>query len=186
MAKVAKSPGVDKSDNNKNPSFHNSVGYAFVYGQFFGLLPFDGVLAKDENQVEFRWKSLKTIYSLIFLFCGTAESAMGIRRLLRLGFKLNFAEGLLFFILSMVRSFILFHLARNWKTIIKRWRTCEDVFLRDPYRVKGWSLRRKITTIFFIMAALSMSKVLFSHIYRYRIKSIHNFQPNTFSSWQLL
>lgn len=166
MAKVAKSAGIENPENTKNPSFHNSVGYAFLYGQFFGLLPFDGVLAKDENQVEFRWKSLKTIYSLVFLFCGSAESAMGIRRLLRLGFKLNFAEGLLFFVLSMVRSFILFRLARNWKTIIKRWRTCEDVFLRDPYRVKGWSLRKKITIIFFIMAALSFSKVLFLPIYR--------------------
>lgn len=82
MAKVTKSSGVEKPEECKNPSFHNSVGYAFVYGQFFGLLPFDGVLAKDENQVEFRWKSLKTIYSVLFLFCGTAESAMGVRRLL--------------------------------------------------------------------------------------------------------
>lgn len=149
-----------KKDDNENPSFHQSVGWALAYGQFFGMLPADGVLAADEEQVEFRWKSIKTIYSMIFLFCGTVESCLGTRRLLRLGFKLNFAEGLLFFISAMVRAVILFRLARKWKGFIKYWRECEDVFLRAPYRVKGWSLRRKINIIFFLLAALSMSNLI--------------------------
>lgn len=147
-----------KKDKYINPSFHQSIGYALAYGQIFGLLPADGILATDESQVEFRWKSIKTIYSTLYLLCGTLESCLGIRRLLRLGFKINFAEGLLFFISAMVRAFILFRLARHWKKIIKRWRDCEDVFLRAPYHVKGWSLRRRIIVMFFILAALSMCK----------------------------
>lgn len=145
-----------------NPSFHQSIGPVLAYGQFFGMLPVDGVLAKDETQLEFRWKSLKTIYSVIFLLLGTIESCLGTRRLLRLGFKLNFAEGLLFFVSAMVRAFIIFFLARRWKCIIKRWRETEEVFLRPPYKVRGWSLSARIRTIFFVLAFLSLRRSKFT------------------------
>lgn len=147
-----------KENYDDNPSFHRSVGYALAYGQLFGLLPVDGVLASDEKAIKFRWRSVKTIYSMIFIFCGTIESLLGTRRLLRLGFKINFAEGLLFFIAAIMRALILFRLARNWNGFMARWRECEDVFLRPPYRVPGWSLRRQITTLFFILAFLSICK----------------------------
>lgn len=181
----------DVEEEDQNPSFHQSVGPALAYGQFFGLLPVDGVLEKDENRVEFRWRSIKTIYSMIFLFCGTVESCLGTRRLLRLGFKINFAEGLLFFITAMVRAFIVFRLARHWKEIIKRWRHCEDVFLKPPYRVRGWSLSLRIRVIFILLAALSAGKweKFFDENREMPQKAIFNvktfwFQPSTFSSWQ--
>lgn len=151
--------------NAENPSFHQSVGPILTYGQCFGLLPADGVLAKDESQVTFSWKSIKTIYSMFFLFCGTVESCMGTRRLLRLGFKVNFAEGLLFFIMAVVRAFIFFNLARQWKVIIGRWRMAEDVFLRAPYRVKGWSLSTKMRVVFSVLAVISFGKSLKSFLY---------------------
>lgn len=150
---------VNKSKTT-NPSFHQSIGPLLAYGQFFGMLPVDGVLAKDESQVEFRWKSVKTIYSMVFLLLGTIESCLGSRRLLRLGFKINFAEGLLFFISAMVRAYIIFFLARKWKVVIKRWRETEDVFLRHPYRVKGWSLSARVRVIFAVLAALSLGERL--------------------------
>lgn len=146
----------EKKSETENPSFHQSVGPMLVYGQLFGMLPVDGVLSKDESQVSFRWKSIKTIYSMMFLFCGTVESCLGIRRLLRLGFKVNFAEGLLFFIMAVVRAFIFFNLARHWKEFIGRWRMNEDVFLRTPYRVKGWSLGMQLRVIFCFLAFLSI------------------------------
>lgn len=144
----------------ENLSFHRSIGPVLVYGQFFGMLPVDGVLAKDETSLEFRWKSAKTIYSMMFLFFTSIESCLGIRRLLRLGFNLNFAEGLLFFFMAMVRAFIIFHLARSWKEIIGKWRKCEDAFLHPPYHVKGWSLSLKIRLIFCILAFLGFGEQL--------------------------
>lgn len=145
-------------EEQKSPSFHVSVGPMLTYGQCFGLLPADGVLAKDENQVEFRWKSFKTIYSIVFLVLGTLESCLGTRRLLRLGFNIGFAEGLLFFITAMVRAWMFFALARSWKSIIKNWRDAEEPFLKPPYRVKGWSLRRKLGVVFVLGASSSLSK----------------------------
>lgn len=150
-----------KDDDKENPSFHQSVGPALAYGQFFGILPVDGVLAKDETQLAFRWRSIKTVYSMIFLFCGTVESCLGTRRLLRLGFNIQFAEGLLFFIAAMVRSYMFFHLASHWRDIIAYWRKCEDVFLRPPYVIRGWSLRRKIQVAFVVLTVLAHGEANF-------------------------
>lgn len=142
----------------RNPSFHNSVGPALMFGQFFGAIPVCGVLAKDEESVKFKWLSVRTIYSMLFLLCGTIESSLGTRRFLRLGFNVHFAEGLMFFITAMIRAFMFFQLAREWSTIIKYWRKCEEPFLSEPYTVKGWSLRKKIRVVFFFLVSLSISK----------------------------
>jgi gustatory receptor len=122
------------------------------------MIPVDGVLAGDENQLEFRWKSLKTIYSMVFLFCGTVESCLGTRRLLRLGFNIRYVDGLLFFILAVIRTFIFFRLARNWKDIMRIWSKTENVFLREPYRVKGMSLKFKLRAVFTVLAVLALGK----------------------------
>jgi Trehalose receptor len=156
---ISKKP-VKPSHRNarQNLSFHQAVGPALAYGQLFGMLPVDGVLVKDESQIEFRWSSAKTIYSMIFLFCGTVESCMGARRVLRLGFKINFAEDVLLFISAMIRSFIMFGLARNWKKIIFFWRKCEEVFLHPPYTVRGWPLARKLRVACAVTSILTLGK----------------------------
>ena len=95
---------------------------------------------------------------MIFLFCGTVESLLGTRRLLRLGFNIQYVDELMFFILAMIRSFIFFRIARNWKEIVEMWRKCENVFLQEPYRVKGLRLKVKIRVSFAIMAAFALSE----------------------------
>lgn len=166
-----------KNDVKKSLSFLQAVGPCLTYGQvemsensivaklindfqLYGMIPVDGVLSGDENQLEFRWKSLKTIYTMFFLFCGAVESCLGTRRLLRLGFKLQYVEGLVFFILAAIRAFIFFRLARNWKEIMKMWQKCENVFLYEPYRVKGFSLKVKIRVVFAVLAALAVGNRL--------------------------
>ncbi|XP_070501290.1 gustatory receptor for sugar taste 64b-like [Chironomus tepperi] len=144
----------------KHESFHQAVGPALLLGQIFGMLPVDGVLGKSEKDLNFRWKSPKTIYSILFLFFGTIESCMGTRRLLRLGFNIHFAESFLFFITAMIRAYMLFFLGRKWKFIMMRWQNCEDVFLREPYNTKGWSLSRRIRIVF----AIAVILVLAEHI----------------------
>lgn len=121
------------------------------------MIPVDGISSRDECQVQFRWKSLKTIYSLTFLFCGTVESCLGTRRLLRLGFNIRYVDELMFFVLAMVRSFVFFRLARNWKEIVEMWRKCENVFLQEPYRVKGFRLKVRVRVVFTVLAALALS-----------------------------
>lgn len=52
----------------KHETFHQAVGPALFLGHVFAMLPVDGVLAKNEKDLNFRWKSPKTIYSIAFLF----------------------------------------------------------------------------------------------------------------------
>lgn len=122
-----------------------------LFGQLLGMLPVDGILSKSEKDLKFRWRSPKTIYSIIFLFCGTIESSVATRRLLRLGFNIHYAEGFLFYITAMIRAYYIFRLGMKWTLIIQKWRSCEDVFLREPYTIKGWKLSRKIRIVFAIL-----------------------------------
>jgi Trehalose receptor len=139
----------------KNMSFHRIIGPCLVYGQVFGMLPVNNVRLDDENKLEFRWFSFKTVYSMIFLFCGTAESCLGVLRLLRRGLSIQHFEALIFFILAVVRAFIFLNLAKNWKKIMVMWKKCESPFLTSPYRIKGWSLISRIRVTFVVLALLS-------------------------------
>ncbi|KAL7038081.1 hypothetical protein ACKWTF_009446 [Chironomus riparius] len=153
----------------KHESFHQAVGPALLLGQLFGMLPVDGVLAKSEKDLNFRWKSPKTIYSILFLVFGTIESSVATRRLLRLGFNIHYAEGFLFYITAMIRAYMVFFMGRKWKFIMTKWKDCEDVFLRDPYKTKGWSLSRRLRIVFTIAVLL----VLTEHIL-FLVKGVEN------------
>ena len=147
-----------KTKSSKNLSFHEIIGPCLVYGQLFGLVPVNGIMTSDETKLEFRWQALRTVYSMVFLFCGTADSIMGVERLLRRGFNIYHFEGLIFFILAAIRAFIFFHLAIKWKKIMSKWKKCEKPFLSAPYGVHGWSLSIRIRTIFVILVILGISK----------------------------
>lgn len=125
-------------------SFHEAVKPVILCGQFFGLVPVDNLLQPDEKKLEFRWKSIKTIYSLIFLFLGSIESAVGIRRFIRLGFNIHFTESLLFLITAMIKALLMFLIGRKWKEIMVKWRKCENIFLQSPFDIDGWKLKTKL------------------------------------------
>lgn len=137
------------------------MGPVLLLGQFFGMLPVDGVLSESENDLKFRWKSPKTIYSMIFLFCGTVESCLATRRLLRLGFNIHFAETLLFFVTATIHAYIFFHLGRKWKDIMNFWRSKEEVFLNEPYKSHKFELKKKICIFYGIAAFMAIRKIYF-------------------------
>lgn len=118
-----------------------------VFSQFFGVLNVHNATDSDERKLKFTWKSKRTIYSILFLVCGSCESAMA----LSLGFNMHFAEGLFFFVTSIVRAFLLFRITINWRKIMKYWKHCEAVFLRHPFFEKGWKLEKKCKLIFIFL-----------------------------------
>ena len=132
----------------ENKSFHESIGPVLTFGQFFAMLPVNGILSNDEDNLRFHWKSIRTIYSIIFLILGSIESCLAIRRLVVIGFSIGYAEAILFYILSMVRSLMIFRLAMKWKSIMLYWRKRENVFLKKPYIMTKCSLRCKLSIFF--------------------------------------
>lgn len=151
-----------KSKFNTNTSFHESIKYILVFSQFFGVLNVQNVTDRDERNLKFSWKSKRTIYAMLFLVCGSCESAMALRRLFHLGFNLYSAETLFFFVTSIVRAFLFFRITLNWKEIMEYWKNCEAVFLRQPYFEKEWKLEKKCKLIFIILVIECIGKLLWS------------------------
>lgn len=156
----------------QNKSFQESVGGLILFGQFFGLMPIVNITSKDETQLKFQWRSFRTIYSLTFLILGSIESYLASRRILVIGFTVAYAEIMLFFVISMVRAILLFRLAMNWDKIMKYWKKKENVFLHPPYIKKGWSLKKKLYTVFFLLIIVVFGEKIYYIINLY--KTINN------------
>jgi gustatory receptor len=125
-------------------SFHDAIGPVLRVSQFFGLMPVDNVNAKDILDISFRWKSIKTIYSLVFIVAGSFECLMSLKLSMKRGMSLGYASALSFFASSMFGAYCLLNLARKWQRVMKFWFESEKVFLKAPYALRGCSLKRKI------------------------------------------
>jgi hypothetical protein len=146
----------------RSRSFHESVRPALIFGQFFAMLPVNGISSHNGHNLRFRWLSIKTIYSITFLTLGTIESCLVTRRVFVIGFTIVNVETVIFYVISMMRAFIIFRLATKWSSIMDFWREREDVFLSDPYVTKGWSLRTKIVLVFYVMVACVLGRKQFA------------------------
>lgn len=151
-------------------------------------MPTENVLQKDEEKLKFRWKSPRTIYSLIFLFFCTLECIFGTRRLIRLGmYNIHFAETFMFFITAIVKFLIMFRLGRNWKDIMVKWRSFENVFLQHPYTHKGLKLKIRVRCVaaFFFVFMLGNKKIISLTVIAKKLKNLKNkFAINLFKNFQ--
>lgn len=137
-------------------SFHDAVGPILKVAQVFAMMPVDGTTAKDISNIKFHWKSLKTIYSLLFLFCGTIECLLCFRLLIKTGMSLEMSNSLFFFFISMMGAFFLFKMAMNWENLMKLWYENEKVFLKFPYKISGTTLKRRIRLWAALIGTLSL------------------------------
>lgn len=135
-------------------SFHDAIGPILLVSNFFGMMPVDNVNSKDIADIDFQWKSVKTIYSLTFIICGSIECLLCFRLSMYRGMTLGYMSSLSFYFTSMFGAVYLFNFATNWKRLMKLWYKSEKIFLKAPYTVNGWPLKRKIrvwaTTIGFL------------------------------------
>ena len=125
-------------------TFHDAIGPILVVARIFGLMPVSGVESSEIKRIKFHWKSVKSIYSLIFIVCGTVELICLIRFVLNNGLTLGHASNLSFYVASMLGTCCFFRFAMNWKRLMKLWYESEKVFLKAPYVVQGWSLKCKL------------------------------------------
>lgn len=125
-------------------SFHDAVGPVLKFAQVFGVMPVDNVTSKDISNINFKWKSLKTIYSLTFLVLGTTESLLCLRIAFKKGISLSLTSELAYYATSMIGAFFIFRLATKWNYLMKLWFDNEKVFLKFPYTKCGLSLKRRI------------------------------------------
>lgn len=125
-------------------SFHDAIGPVLLVSSFFGLMPVNNVNSNDIADIDFRWKSVKTIYSLTFIICGSIECLLYFRLCMDKGLTLVATSSLSFYVTSVLGAIYIFNFATNWKRLMKLWYKSEKIFLKAPYTVNGWPLKRKI------------------------------------------
>lgn len=141
-----------------NGSFHEAIGPILKVAHFFGVLPVDGVNSLKISCINFRWKSVKTIYSLVFILFGIIECLLFFRMVINRGITLSYSSALSFYSTSMLSAICLFNLGTKWKRLMKFWYQSEKVFLTASYTIKGLSLKRKIRLWAATIGFLAFSK----------------------------
>lgn len=125
-------------------SFHNVISPVLRISQFFGLMPVN-LDTDDPMKIDFAWKSGKTVYCIIFLFCGTIEAGLSLRIAIKKGLELSGSSGFTYLLVSTLGGFLMLNLARKWPRLIAKWWKSEEIFVTQScYQFDGLSLKTKI------------------------------------------
>lgn len=145
-------------------SFHEAIGPVLKFSQFFGLIPVDHIDGNDISRINFRWKSIKSIYSLVFIVCGTLEGLLLVKLLCKRGVSLGYASAFGFLFISLTGAYCLFNLATKWHRLMNFWYETEKVFLKAPYKLRGWSMKHKIRLWAAVVGILALGNYSFIQI----------------------
>lgn len=66
-------------------SLHNSLKFVLVTAQTFAQFPLDGVRKSDTKDLQFKWKSFKMFYTLLFASCVFVVVAIDLCQMLKHG-----------------------------------------------------------------------------------------------------
>ena len=136
-------------------SFHDAICSILQTIQYFGLLPVQGIAKKNVFDLNFKWKSFKTFYSISFIILGFIDALALFYEGVLDSFSLKHTSSLSFYLICLSSAVNLIILAKKWPKLMIYWYEHEKVFLQHPYFVQGWSLKRKIRIVAFIFAFLA-------------------------------
>lgn len=149
-------------------SFHKSMAFVLILAQCFGQLPIQGITSPDVKALHFKWKSWRTLYSVLVCVGATFLFVMKIISLLARGMNLfeiskllrkllaNVKRGLLdtlvFNLCGLATTVLFLDLARNWPGFMREWVCVERSMIRY-----GWpselDVRLKAMTVVFMSIA---------------------------------
>lgn len=160
-SQISKNLYHKESYKMENESFHSAIGPVLILSQTLFVMPIYGALDKDFRKIEFIWISIRTFLALFLIIFAVISSILINIFYIKLGITLDSIGTMLFYNLAAVSAIILFSLGRKWKKIIYYWSKQEYVFLRSPYKIKGWKLSTKINFVVFSMFLLCVCKIHF-------------------------
>lgn len=140
-------------------------------GKFFGLFPLDGLDAKNPCDIEFKWKSLRSMFSLMFVFTSSLTTILVLKTQIQTGpLTPRNIVGIVFFSICAIICILFFRLSKKFKYFMIHWCKTEKLFLSKDYEVtSGWSLKRKIwtmTAVYLTLSTLEHMMFLSSEIYK--------------------
>jgi Trehalose receptor len=126
------------------------------------MLPVDGITSDNIEDIKFKFRSPKVIYSVIL-------QALCVIELLVFVFKYNsgttfdFINLLLSYTVGAYATVFLLFQARKWKAIMKYWSVNEEIFLRPPYsnRSRAFAFARNLKIVAVIIIGYTICKHIF-------------------------
>lgn len=72
----AEAPETEFPNNNQSDcSFLHAIAPVATFFQIFALLPVSGIFQNDSKVLQFKWRSMRTLYTLAFIVYGVAITA---------------------------------------------------------------------------------------------------------------
>lgn len=126
---------------NMSESFQDAFYPIIKISQFFGIFPISFV----HDKITFKWMSVKTFYSLIFLSCAIIECTLSFRVAFKGGISLWGSSSFSYMFVATVGCIFFLRIAQKWPCLMEQWQKSENVIIIDSaYCIEGMSLKRKI------------------------------------------
>jgi gustatory receptor len=144
--------------------FYASPPTVIIVCQFFGLFPLSGLTKRDLRKVQFKWKSLRLIPTVIYSLTVLVFSVASIYKHCYKGhMTVANLNGAIFYITSALSC--TFFLTIDWRHFLIQWSKVEVIFLSEQYKhaTTCMTLKRRIHICFFIgLATFFMNQLLFA------------------------
>lgn len=157
-------------------SFYNASSPIILFGQFFGQMLVYNISSASPYDLGFKWSSLRTIYSIVFLIFVFLYICCDIHYFMLNGMSLNLSGinllifnwkgikehklflisgSIIFHVVCFASTIILFWLAINWRKVMVYWTTHEQVFLNLPYQTTNRTLSFRLNVITGLMLLMT-------------------------------
>lgn len=74
---------------NQGQSFHQAMFPILLTAQMFALLPVTGIKSSKPYDLQFKWRSIRTIYCLVIIFLNFGLVGLEILEKIRRGFNIK-------------------------------------------------------------------------------------------------
>lgn len=151
-------------------------------------MPVMGITSPHWSQLKFKWKSLRTAYSMFFISYSLMITLFFLKFMLRLGvdagifgksrhivtifvsnFQLQlFSVGMVFFSYCTSVGVVFLGIASQWPEAMKMWHEHEKGLLKSEYKITGWKLSKKLNVTAMVILVLALGK-FFPKFFRFQI-----------------
>ncbi|KAF5287609.1 hypothetical protein FQA39_LY15812 [Lamprigera yunnana] len=106
-------------------NFHASISFVIRLGQYFAIMPLQGINGQSANLIRFTWKSWKVLYSFVIIIGSLFCACVSMYAFLQEHAKISLISATMFYATSFVMHVLFVLLAKDWSHLMKRWCTLD-------------------------------------------------------------
>ncbi|XP_055543533.1 uncharacterized protein LOC129729077 [Wyeomyia smithii] len=108
-------------------SFNEAMRPVILTFQLMGTFPMSGLFQRDSLAIRFKWFSIQTVVSLVFVMVGLLMCYIEYERLEKVGVNARNIIGILFYIDTVIIMALMVNLARRWRSLATKWRYVDSI-----------------------------------------------------------